>query len=65
MIIYYLIKYFSGEIGILGFPALIISIWFLCGTIMISLAIVSLYLSKLLSEIRNKNKYIIKDKITN
>ena len=65
MIIYYLIKYFSGEIGILGFPTIIVSIWFLCGIIMISLAIVSLYLSKLLSEIRNKIKYIIKDKITN
>lgn len=64
IIIYFLIKYFSGQIGMMGFPALIISIWFLCGVIMMSLAIVSLYLSKLLNEIRNTTKYIIKDKKT-
>jgi len=43
---FYLYRYFSGEIKILGFASLIISIWFLSGVIIFILGITGIYIGK-------------------
>jgi len=60
--IIFLIKYFSGEIEVLGFTSLILSIWFLSGIIIFILGIIGLYLGKTFDRVKERPVYIIKEK---
>lgn len=55
--------YFTGQIVGLGWTSLIISIWFLSGTIIFILGIIGLYVGKTFDNVKNRPLYIIKDKI--
>jgi polyisoprenyl-phosphate glycosyltransferase len=59
--VYYLIKYFSGEITVLGYTSLIISIWFLSGLIISIIGMVGLYIGKIYEKVKERPLYIIKD----
>lgn len=54
-----LIKYFTGQIEILGWTSMIISIWFLSGVIITVLGIVGLYIGKIFEKVKNRPFYII------
>ncbi|MCF8422789.1 MAG: glycosyltransferase family 2 protein [Bacteroidia bacterium] len=56
-------KYLSGEILVLGYMSLIISIWFLSGLIMLMLGVVGLYIGKTFESTKNRPIYIIDEKI--
>ncbi len=60
--IIFLIKYFSGQIKVLGFTSLILSIWFLSGVIIFILGIIGLYLGKTFDRVKDRPLYIIKNK---
>ncbi len=59
----FLIKYFTGQIEVLGFTSLILSIWFLSGIIIFILGIIGLYLGKTFDRVKERPLYLIKDKL--
>lgn len=63
MIAFNLYLYFAGEIEVLGYPTLIISIWFLSGSIITTLGVVGLYIGKIFQGVKNRPIYIIDENI--
>jgi dolichol-phosphate mannosyltransferase len=61
--LYFLYKYFSGRIEIMGFTSLIISIWFLSGILILILGIVGMYIGKTFEKVKGRPTYIVKEKI--
>ena len=57
----YLYKWLNGDIFILGYTSLIVSIWFLSGIIMATLGVVGLYVGKTFEGVRNRPLYIVKE----
>ena len=62
--IYYIIKYFLGEITEPGYASIIISIWFLSGIIISCIGITGVYLGKTFNQVKNRPVFII-DEIVN
>jgi dolichol-phosphate mannosyltransferase len=62
--IYYLIKWVLGDVEVLGYTSLIISIWLLSGISISILGIVGQYVGKTFEGVKNRPIYI-KDKTTN
>ena len=58
-----LIRYFSGEIKVLGYASLIISISFFSGLIMTTLGVVGLYVGKTYESVKKRPLYIIEKSI--
>ena len=58
------IKWVLGQIQVIGYASLIISIWFLSGCLLITLGIVGLYIGKTFEGVKNRPLYIV-NKITN
>jgi len=61
--LYVIIMYFKNGAVVPGWASIIISISFLNGLVLLGLGIIGEYLSRLLTEIRNKPKYLIKELI--
>lgn len=59
--VYTIIKYFVGDIKIMGWTSLIISIWFLSGIIVFILGIIGLYIGKTFEKVKDRPSYIIKN----
>jgi dolichol-phosphate mannosyltransferase len=55
-----LIRYLAGDIKVLGYTSLIISIWFFSGIIILILGIVGLYIGKTYEKVKGRPQYIIK-----
>lgn len=60
--IYTLFKYLKGEITVLGYSSLMVSIWFLSGVIITIIGVVGIYIGKIFDQSKNRDPYII-DKI--
>lgn len=58
-----LVKYFSGNIIVLGYTSLIISIWFMGGLILFTLGIVGLYVGRSFEQVKKRPLYIIAETI--
>ena len=61
--LFYLIQYFRGEIFQLGFTSLILSIWFLAGTIIIILGIIGIYIGKTFEKAKDRPIHIVNNTI--
>ncbi|MDY8138639.1 glycosyltransferase family 2 protein [Aquimarina sp. 2201CG5-10] len=61
--IFYLFRYFNGEIKVLGFASIVISIWFLSGLIIFTLGIIGIYLGKTFDRVKDRPTYIISKKV--
>jgi glycosyltransferase involved in cell wall biosynthesis len=59
IIIYYINKYLNGQVAEPGFMSLILSIWFVFGSIMMSLGIIGLYISRVFQTVRNRPLYFV------
>ncbi|MCD4740915.1 MAG: glycosyltransferase family 2 protein [Desulfobacteraceae bacterium] len=60
---YYFFKHIHGDIYVLGYASLIISIWFLAGCTLLILGIVGLYVGKTFEKVKNRPLYIIDEKV--
>lgn len=60
----YLIRWINGEVIVLGYTSLIISLWLLSGIVIATLGIVGLYVGKTFEGVKKRPIYII-EKITN
>ena len=61
--IYYLIAYFMGIVEVSGYISLILSIWFLGGSIIFILGITGIYIGKVFDKVKERPLYIISDSI--
>ncbi|MCF8275485.1 MAG: glycosyltransferase family 2 protein [Flavobacteriales bacterium] len=59
--VFYLVQYILGEIDVLGFASLIISISFFSGMIIMILGIIGLYLGKVFEKVKDRPNYIISE----
>ena len=57
--VYVVILALRGEVGILGWSSLIVSIWFLSGLVIFVLGIVGLYVGKIFNEVRGRPAFIV------
>jgi len=57
-------KYYDGEISVLGYTSLMVSIWFLSGIIITTIGIVGIYVGKIFDQSKSRKSFII-DKIIN
>jgi len=57
-----LFRYFNGDVTVMGWTSLIISIWFLSGIIIFIMGIIGLYLSKVYEHSKDRPLYIIKQR---
>jgi len=60
---YFAYLYIKGEIVVLGYASLILSIWFLSGIIMMMLGVLGIYLGKVFDQVKDRPTYIISEKI--
>lgn len=61
--LYTLFKYFTGQIIVLGYTSLIISIFFVGGLILMVLGVIGLYIGKTFEGVKNRPIYIIQKKM--
>lgn len=61
--IVYLVRYLIGDITVLGFTSLIISIWFLSGIIISILGLLGIYIGKVFDKVKDRPVFIIDQKI--
>ena len=61
--LYTLIQWVSGEILVLGYTSLILSIWFLSGVMILTLGVVGLYVGKTFEGVKNRPIYIVAKRI--
>ncbi|MDA3780116.1 MAG: glycosyltransferase [Bacteroidales bacterium] len=57
--IIYFIQYLSGNITVIGYVSLILSIWFLSGIIMMILGMLGLYIGKVFEKVKQRPTFII------
>ncbi len=57
-------KYYDGEISVLGYSSVMVSIWFLSGIIITTIGIVGIYIGKIFDQSKGRKSFII-DKIIN
>ena len=61
--IYYLYKFLMGEIVVIGYASLVISIWFLSGLIILILGVIGVYLGKTFDKVKDRPTFIVSEKI--
>lgn len=59
----FLVRYCLGEIEVLGFTSLIISLWLLGGIIISLIGVVGIYLGKLFEKAKDRPTFIVDDKL--
>ena len=62
-VLFFLYKFFIGDIEVLGYTSLIISIWLLSGVIITFLGMVGLYIGKIFDQVKGRPNYIINNKL--
>jgi dolichol-phosphate mannosyltransferase len=63
LVFVFLYGYLSGTIIVPGFTSLILSVWLLGGIIIFLIGMVGLYIGKTFENVKNRPKYIIKDRL--
>lgn len=61
--IFIVVKWFRGEIEVMGYASLITSLWFLAGVILATLGMTGLYIGKIFETVKNRPLYIVGEKI--
>lgn len=59
--LYFFIRYTLGDISVLGFASLIVSIWFLSGMIVMLIGVVGIYIGKVFDNTKNRPLFIVKE----
>jgi len=60
---YTLVRYFHGDIIVVGYASLIISIWMLTGFLLITLGVVGLYVGKTFEGVKKRPIYIVEKRV--
>ncbi|TRX47548.1 glycosyltransferase family 2 protein [Bacteroides sp. HF-5092] len=60
---YFLVRYILGDINVIGFASLIVSIWFLSGMIVMLIGIVGIYIGKVFDNTKKRPVFIVKEEL--
>ena len=63
--LFYFVKWLRGDVVVLGYTSLIVSIWLLSGIIISTIGILGLYVGKTFEGVKKRPLYIISEKIHN
>jgi len=63
--IIFLFKYLHGDIVVMGFTSLILSIWFLSGVIITVLGITGIYVGRIFDQTKHRPVYIVDENLNN
>ncbi|WP_166382065.1 glycosyltransferase family 2 protein [Polaribacter sp. 11A2H] len=63
MALFFIYKYFIGEIIVVGYASLIVSIWFLGGIVISMLGIVGIYVGNVFEKVKNRPIFLIEESI--
>jgi dolichol-phosphate mannosyltransferase len=61
--VYTIIRYFEGQILVLGYSSLMVSIWFLFGILITVIGVVGIYIGKIFDQSKGRASFIIDKKI--
>jgi dolichol-phosphate mannosyltransferase len=61
--VYYLYLYLSGKITVSGFTSLILSIWAVCGMLMMQVGIVGVYLGRVFNQTKNRPSFVVDEAV--
>ena len=61
--LYQIYQWYHGDIEVLGYTSLILSIWFFSGIIISFIGVVGLYIGKIFENVKDRPTYIIKEEI--
>jgi glycosyltransferase involved in cell wall biosynthesis len=64
MVLHVFYKKLTGQVFVIGYSSLIISIWFLSGCLLITLGVLGLYIGKIFEGVKNRPSYIIEKSTT-
>ncbi|GAB3579703.1 glycosyltransferase family 2 protein [Hymenobacter daeguensis] len=59
MVLVTLFRYLTGQIVVLGYTSLVISIWFFSGLLLSVLGVVGLYVGKMFEQVKNRPLYLV------
>jgi polyisoprenyl-phosphate glycosyltransferase len=59
----FFLRYLFGGIIVSGFTSLILSIWFLSGTIIFLLGVIGIYLGRMFDQVKDRPTYIVREKL--
>ncbi len=60
---YTLVKYFTGQISVLGYSSIILSIWFFSGLIITTIGVVGIYVGKIFDQAKGRKSFIIDETV--
>lgn len=63
LVLYYLLRYIFGGIGVSGFTTLIVSLWLIGGILISLIGVLGIYLGRVFDKVKNRPIYIVKDKL--
>jgi len=62
-VLYYTYLSFTGQIEVLGYASLIISIWLLSGITITIIGMTGLYIGRIFDQVKNRPRYIVSEKL--
>lgn len=63
MSIYYLIRYFTGQVGVAGFTTLVLLISFFGGLTLLAVGLIGEYLRRIIIELTPRQRYVVRESI--
>jgi polyisoprenyl-phosphate glycosyltransferase len=63
MALYYLVKYLRGEIVVLGYTSLILSIWFIGGMVIALVGMVGIYVGYTFERVKGRPTFIVQERL--
>jgi glycosyltransferase involved in cell wall biosynthesis len=61
--VYYLTLYLFGDILVSGYTSIILSIWFLAGSIIVTMGVIGLYIEKIFEKVKDRPSFIIQESL--
>lgn len=61
--IYYIALFLLGDILVSGYTSIILSIWFLAGSIIVTMGVIGLYIEKIFEKVKDRPSFIIQESI--
>jgi dolichol-phosphate mannosyltransferase len=61
--VYTIFKYLQGDVTVMGYTSLMVSIWFLSGVVITVIGVVGIYVGKVFEQTKNRPPYFIAEKL--
>lgn len=63
LVMYFVIRYLTGGIGVSGFTTLVVSVWLIAGILISLIGMVGIYLGSVFDKVKDRPTFIIKEKL--